>query len=66
MEPLIFYFSNSKGACSLSFKNWFHRLKPKYVACEDTWGSLCKELIAGSPFVFMDDNFPTGNWFINL
>jgi hypothetical protein len=69
IEPLIFYFSNLKGTCSLSRKNRFQRLKPKYVAYEYTGGSRCKELIAGSPFIFMADNFPAfpaGNHFFNL
>jgi hypothetical protein len=69
IEPLIFYFSFLKGTCSLSFKNWFERLKPKYVVYEYTLGSRCKELIAGSPFIFIAGNFPAfpaGNWFFNL
>jgi hypothetical protein len=45
------------------------QLKAKYVAYEYTWGSCCKELIAGSPFIFTTDNFlafPAGNRFFNL
>jgi hypothetical protein len=67
IEPLIFYFSNLRGTCSLLLKNRLQRLKQKFVAYEYTWGSRCEDLMAESPFIFIADHFPAfpaGNWFL--
>jgi hypothetical protein len=69
IELLIFYFSNLKRTYSLSRENQFQRLKPKYVAYQNTWGSRYKEAIAERPFIFVADKFPAlpaENRFFNL